>query len=744
MLTAITLSGGAWMGVLTVVAIDGVWVAWIILAAGGLGWGIVGWLLPRDARTALRTFTEIGVGLALLGTLVMLAGWLVPGGLDAWRWLLLLSAAGLLALWPIARWLTRSGESQPRRLREKLDDLRIPSRVPRCSLWWIIPAIAAAIWLSGAAFPAGLIGSGGDIHSVLQEHLQLPREYLRTGSTLPVPHNVYSHRPCSVEMLSLLGMILRGGGWAGMYVGKLLHGIFGAMAVGVVWTSLPRSTTRTRYAAALLAASPVLLYLSWLAKIELAAVFAIALTIAWLRYFAQRPSAGAAAAIGLACGIGVSTSYLAAATVVVPAGTAMLLVALWPSGKRPPARTDELNIDEDDLPSGPGPLARLLCLLLAAGVLALAAVPWLARTHAGTGNPIFPRATETFGAGPWTDRQVERWRRAHQATDQAPVPLPVGEAEYSPGANGKEVLLERFLTRNGPEWLGAAIVFLGAAGALLALLSPRRRTSWNVAVVVLVAVQFAGWFVFTRDLSATALAPALVPLAWLAALAADHVRAGLQRVLGGKVSPDTPERDIRLVARVAAAIPAVAVILGASMAMATALQTYPAATHGYRVHGMDGVDIAKTAAPWSLAHGLPGRGRILLIGRSDPYYFPPGTLYATGWDIHPLERLAEAHPDSPEAVLRGLRNLEVRYIWVNWTEIERLSRDMGYPGVLQADQRVRLQSGRPVGLPILDELMNLGVEPMGSVGADNVLRPGSAVGPPPTISIYVIPPVTAD
>ncbi len=741
MLLAITYGGGVWMGVLTVVTLDGVHAAWIVLAAGGLGWAGVGWLLPKDAPTALRTFTEIGVGLALLGAVVMLAGWFVPGGLDAWRWVFLLSAAGVLSLWPITRWLTSFSDDESAGLREKLDDLHIPWRVRRSQLWWILPAIAAAIWLSGAAFPAGLIGSGDDIRSVLQVHLQLPREYLLHGSTMPLAHNVHSHRPCSVEMLSLLAMILRGGGWEGMYVAKLLHGIFGAMAVGVVWASLPRSTNRSRYAAVLLAASPIVLYLSWMAKIELAGVFAAALAVAWLRIFSKRPSAGGSIAIGLACGIAVSTSYLAAATVAGPVLAAMLLIALWPSSRsKPPARADELNVNPNDPPREVPLPTRLLCLGLAGAVVALAATPWLARTSAATGNPVFPHATQTFGPGPWGSQQVHRWRQAHRSGPQPPVPLPAGQSAETSSAPPKAVLLTRqFATTEGLDYLGLALVLLAVGGAAVAIVSRRRRTPWNIALVTLAGLQVSGWAVFTREMPASALTPALVPLAWLAALAADHARLTLQRLLGGKISPDTPEKDIRMVARVAAIIPAVAILLGASMGLATALQTYPAATRGLRVHGMEGQDIAKTAAPWSLAHQLPPNSKLLLIGQDDPYHFPPGTLYATGWDVHPLERLIARYPDSPEAILRGLRNLEVTHIWVNWSRLETLAHTTGYPAALQADQRARLAEGKPIGLDVLDTLMRLGLHPIGRVGPDGVLRPGSVDGPPPSISIYRLP-----
>ncbi len=740
MLLAITYAGGAWMGVLSVVTIDGAFAAWIVLAAGGLGWASIGWLLPKDAPTALRTFTEIGVGLTLLGALVMLAGWLVPGGLDAWRWMFLLSAAGALSLWPITRWLTGFSDDDSLTVREKLDDLHIPWRVRRSQLWWILPAIASAIWLSGSSFPAGLIGSGDDIRSVLQVHLQLPREYLQRSSTMPVPHNVHSHRPCSVEMLSLLAMILRGGGWEGMYVAKLLHGVFGLLAVGVVWTSLPRSTNRSRYAAALLACSPIVLYLSWMAKIELAGVFATALAVAWLGAFSKRPSAGGSIAIGLACGIAVSTSYLSAATVAGPVLAAMLLIALWPGPGRAPARADELNVDPNDLPRRATLPAKLLCLVLAAMAVVLAATPWLARTSAATGNPVFPHAIEQFGAGPWESQQVHRWKQAHQASDGSPVPLPADGSAETNSPPPKAVLLARqFTTTEELDWLGLGLMVLAAGGGVVAIVSRRRRTSWNVALVVLAGGQVAGWATFTPDLPATALVAALVPLAWLAALAADHARLTLHRLLGGKVSPDTPERDIRLVARVAAIIPAVAVILGSAMGLAGALQTYPAATHGLRVHGMDGEDIASTAAPWSLSHQLPSSATLLLIGQDDPYYYPPGTLYATGWDVHPLEQLADRYPDSPEAILRGLRNLEITHIWVNWSRVETLARTAGYPAGLQADQGQRLAGGKPIGLDVLDALMRLGLRPIGGVGPDGVLRPGSVEGPPPSISIYALP-----
>jgi hypothetical protein len=143
--------------------------------------------------------------------------------------------------------------------------------------------------------------------------------------------------------------------------------------------------------------------------------------------------------------------------------------------------------------------ALLGCILFVAiGLLAFA--PWMARNFAWTANPIFPMAMRTLGSAHFDDVQVERWNRAHRATERD-----------SPWPQRFKLLGRRVMT----DWMYAYIVLPAGFIALIALALRSGRGPEVAALALLVLLQVNFWLGFTHLMPRFALF--LLPLCALAA-----------------------------------------------------------------------------------------------------------------------------------------------------------------------------------------------------------------------------------
>jgi len=71
---------------------------------------------------------------------------------------------------------------------------------------------------------------------------------------------------------------------------------------------------------------------------------------------------------------------------------------------------------------------------------------------------------------------------------------------------------------------------------------------------------------------------------------------------------------------------------------------------------------------------------MMLIGECLAFYHPPGTIYATPFDPHPIEMMIKRGMN-PAQIRSELHRLGVTHIWVNWVELARLAGTYGYPRV---------------------------------------------------------------
>jgi len=257
-----------WAADLIAVVTEGGMVALIVIAAGGYAFPLVRKLSPASSPLGLRVVTACALGLWMLSTAMLVLG-SIGGLFRGWLWWLVVAAGVILAAW---------------QGRKRLDAWKPPLRYDGRALVWVLIALAAGMWLAGATRPPGMVDIGGDRYDVLEYHLQVPREFYDNGRITQLKHNCYSYYPLGVEMLFLLGMCIRGAAYEGMYAANMLHGAFGVLAVAGVFLALRRQDdAKARFAAGLLATVPILLYLSWLAMVELAEVCYLTLAVLWLR-----------------------------------------------------------------------------------------------------------------------------------------------------------------------------------------------------------------------------------------------------------------------------------------------------------------------------------------------------------------------------------------------------------------------------------------------------------------------------
>lgn len=629
----------------------------IVVAAGGYGYLLVGRVAGDSAARGLKVATACGVGLWMLGAVMLALGSSFRGAMTGWLWWPVVGAGVLLAAW------------QGRRTMEQW---RIAPRFDGRVLAWVVVAASVGIWAAGAVRPPGWGGLlGGEFYDILEYHLQVPREFYNAGQIRHLPHNVYSHYPLGVQMLSLLAMCLRGGAYEGMYAAKFLHGAFGALTVLSVFSALkPKDQTRGRYAAVLLVTTPAALYLGRLAMVELAQVFYLAAALMWLRDWLAGRGARSACCLGLMLGAACATKYLAIGLVAGPVLAVVLVFAL--AGRQ----------------------WRLIWHAVAAGLLTLALqAPWLARNLAHTGNPVFPLATGLFGRGHWSAESQKRWVDGHGPEARPPVPVPRGWRAV-PGRTRLELFVGNFMTN---EFFGRISMLIAGIAIALALADWKSTSAWDRALIGTLAGQLAVWCAFTHEMPWRFIVPAIGPVCLLAA-------GGLQRLSNLAANPFRRGATADSGPLPWGRVPAVGVLVTAAFVnLFTAYVIVEQDALGKVVRPLPGEFIAAKVEWYSDIASLPEASRVLLVGEAKAFYLPEGTVYATAFDSHPLAEMVEKGL-KPGQIARRLREMGVTHILVNWQELWRLAPTYGYPASLSAGLYDQWRTGRQGRIEVLDAL----------------------------------------
>lgn len=700
MLVHLTGRAGAWLPACYRIITDGAAACAIVAAAGGWGYLLVRRLAPPGASPGLCVVTACGLGLWVFSTAVLVAGSAVRGALSAWVWWPVVLAGLLLAAW---------------QGRKGIEAGAIPRRLDARALVWVLIALAVGLALAGATRPPGWVGVGSDEYDVLEYHLQVPREFLHNGRVGELPHNVYGYYPLGVEMLFLLAMSLCGGPYEGMYLAKFLHAAFAVVAVAGVFASLKRDEPdRGRFAAVLLATTPFVIYLCWLAMVELAEVCYLAVGLLWLREWLSVRRRGSALLIGAMLGAACAAKYLAVGLVAGPVLAAMTALALLRSGRG----------------------AGLAHAAMALGAAVVLVSPWLIRNTVYTGNPVFPLATSVFGRGPhWSPESQQRWIDGHGPQTKPPVPRPPAW-EMPTQPSRAEMFYDNFLIS---PWTGQLLKVLAGAAVCILLASTGAARLWDWALTGVIAAQLVVWTLWTHAMPERFLVPIVVPMSLLA--------GGMLARLAAVRSNPFRRRSLPPAYGSWGLVPAAAIlVISAGVNLLVSYTAYRRATDPPQLplHGVPGGAIAVNDPRWKPAYELPEGARILLVGEARGFYFPPGTAYATAFDVHPLADMVDRGL-KPDEILAELRRMGITHVWVDWAEVWRLAGTYGYPASLGAELWGRLRDARGPALDVLDRLP-------GGVRAADVLdwprepRPNPRTWQPfrfpthwPPASLYALP-----
>lgn len=611
-----------------------------LLAAYGLGRP----LTPLWGREGDTHSLQLVVGLALLVTLSHLLG-----------------ALGLLSP-PTAIGLCVLGCALA--AHQLLPILRNASAATPPRLAWILTAPAAALLLVAAMMPPGWLWRsefGG--YDVLSYHLQLPQEWLAVGALKPLAHNVYSYLPGYMEAAYLHlahltlappqgGGLVAGDGWRLLACQGLHAGV--AIVAALLTARLARRIAlrcgATAQAAdlgaltagALALATPWAVVTGSLAYNE-AGVNAL-LAGALLASVQERLSH---AARGLLVGllVGVACGFKPTALFFAGAPAAVLLIAALE--RRPRA---------------------ILFAVLAgtvAGTLALA--PWLVRNALHGGNPVFPFASDLFGAAHWSPDQIERYTAAHSfdgsLTDRLRTLL-----WTSPTASPQDPSVVRFRGLANPQW--GLLAPIAAATLAIALAAGGNVRRWALLLAAGLLLQLLAWLSLTH-LQSRFLLPLLPVACALAGLSITHLRS--------RGSADT---------RAAVAALAGTLILAQTLFLFFIYTGERAGRPGLGLAlfpefftGRAAKEPASTAAGWSHVRP-PDSGLVYLVGDATPLYFAPGALYHTTYDPSPLGQLMREHPDDPSAWARALQDRGVGWLLISDSELARLQSSGWYDPIV--------------------------------------------------------------
>jgi hypothetical protein len=225
-------------------------------------------------------------------------------------------------------------------------------------------------------------------------HLTLPRLYLAAGGFVPVPGSVYSNWPLSTELLYAAALAI------GEHpVAKLLHGVFGLATLWAVWLGARgvRREAAGWIAAALVLASPLVLFEWSVAYVDLAYAFFFCAGLVFVaRWRSGEDDAHAALWLAGLCGGALTGVKLSGVLGAVALFAAVLgpLLARAARGEARGALSDALRF-----------ATPVLLLWL----------PWLVKSAAYTGNPVYPLLFDLFGGPDWSGRlsaQFLAWQRS--------------------------------------------------------------------------------------------------------------------------------------------------------------------------------------------------------------------------------------------------------------------------------------------------------------------------------------------
>lgn len=614
---------------LAIAVLDG-GISLLVLGSAGLAGGWIVRALKLGSRPD-RLVLGAGLGIGLLSLIVL--------GLGVAGWMNRPVAIGLVVILGLSgtvRLLTEldiEGFTKPTR-----EDVERPQTTPsaeRIGPWGLIgPFIGLflAIAIAGAALPPGILwAEEGNGYDVLEYHLAAPSEWHEAGRITFLDHNVYSNMPMAGAMLSLLMMTLHGDPIEAAFMATFVNVVLALLLVAVAWRAGSLFSRSAGLAASVVMATcPWIAYLSAVAFVEIG-MLAMGMCSLVAIIHAEREDRSAwrwLLVAGWLAGLSCGFKYTAVVMIAIPmGGLALFYRKPWSE--------------------------RVKGLVIFAAATLVTFSPWLIRSVAHTGNPVFPLAYSVFGADErcWDAELDARWRAAHGA-------LGAGDLE----APTPTRLIQRTLA---DFRLGPVIVLLAFAGAFM------RRDRWSIGLAGVLVWQVLIWAFATHQLARFAvvlLVPLTVMSSWLFA---------------------RPPR--RWIPRVAVVV----IIAGATW------QLYRLGTLYYH-HVPENSPDAYGRTNWFETGQWPGTGHfgainglddasyVMLVGEARGFYLRRAFEYATVFNRHPLAEAAGRLRDA-ERVMEWLRDRGTTHVLVHWSEMKRLRGSYGFYPEIDADLFGRLE-----------------------------------------------------
>ncbi len=435
------------------------WAGLILLGAWGIGALILRPLIPGDELSALERFVfACGAGLSLVSLLTLFCG--IFGFLSRGFFIGVLGAAFLSACGLAGRSLWKRRSEMTWRF----------SGGPGLCVLALLPFLAAMVF--------GAVSPSTDF-DVKEYHFEGPKEFFLAGRIEFLPHNVYTSFPFLTEMLTLLGMVLKGDWADGALVGKtvlmafvLLTGLAilaagrrwfgnGAGWLGMlIWLTTPWAT---RIAIIAYAEGGLTFFL-------FAAFFATSLAIEQMAR--GRPQPGLFLLAGFLAGSAMACKYTGLVSVVLPLAVAVA-IGVWRCARKGSASGSAVKLG-----------------LRTVGVFGLGAAiaigPWLLKNLIETGNPVYPLAWSIFGGRDWDTDLNAQWTKAHSPPDHRVSSLIV----LDNGAPGWIIDVSAI-----NDWLSPLLY--GLAPLVFLVPAFRKRASWMWAYA---AWLFFAWWCFTHRL----------------------------------------------------------------------------------------------------------------------------------------------------------------------------------------------------------------------------------------------------
>ncbi len=469
-------------------ALDLAFLGLLAMTAAGLGLTTLRrfGLTPEHPADAWALALPLGLGALAMGVFALgELGWLGPRSIG------ILMIAAAVAVIP-------ASVTSLRRLRE--------AGMPRVSSWAWDGALAVV--LLGTLLTALAPVTDGD---ALCYHLQVPKEFLASGSLGFDPDLHETVYPLLTELLYAMALALRG-----PVACRLVQWLFGvALALNVVALARPLLGDRARWAATVALLVPAVSNGMGAPLNDVAlAAFGNAALVAWSRW-TERPSLRAAALAGVLAGFALGVKYPALVLTGLIA-TAMVL----PPTNRP---------------------RSLRHATIFGTVALLVGGAWYARTYAYTGNPVYPFFRHVFG-GSGLDEVLDPIKRAMVATPwnlvTAIVPMTLQPSRFDSVSHQFGPLfllvLPALLWERAPRRVWA-LVAIGYA--FLTLCLTQRQSMRFVLIAAGPMAVGVAWVASTwwdrRGFAARSLLVLLIGcLGFEAAIAVGRARHGINVVLG--------------------------------------------------------------------------------------------------------------------------------------------------------------------------------------------------------------------